>query len=55
MPWRKMVVGKIITTTNEEQDYPAEGTAEEWEWDLESELWLNTATINKNSEVKYRK
>ena len=39
----------------EEQDYPAEGAEEEWEWDPESELWLNTAAINKNSGVKCRK
>ena len=39
----------------EEQDYYAEGAEEEWEWDPESELWLNTAAINKNSGVKCRK
>ena len=39
----------------EEQDYPAEGAEEEWEWDPESELWLNTAAINKNSGVKCRR
>ena len=33
----------------DEQDYYAEGAEEEWEWDPESELWLNTAAINKNS------
>ena len=39
----------------DEQDYYAEGAEEEWEWDPESELWLNTAAINKNSGVKCRK
>ena len=39
----------------DEQDYYAEGVEEEWEWDPESELWLNTAAINKNSGVKCRK
>eukprot|EP00435_Cladocopium_sp_Y103_P004433 s4710_g1.t1 len=40
---------------DEERDYPAEGAEEEWEWDPESVLWLNTAAINKNSAVKCRK
>ena len=35
-----------------EQDYPTDGAEEEWEWDPDSELWLNTAAINKNSSVK---
>ena len=39
----------------DEQDYYTEGAEEEWEWDPESELWLNTAAINKNSGVKCRK
>ena len=39
----------------DEQDYYAEGAEEEWEWDPESELWLNTAAINKKSGVKCRK
>ena len=39
----------------DEQDYYAEGAEEEWEWDPESELWLNTAASNKNSGVKCRK
>ena len=39
----------------DKQDYYAEGAEEEWEWDPESELWLNTAAINKNSGVKCRK
>ena len=39
----------------EDEDYPAEGAGEEWEWDPEAELWLNTAAINKNSSVKCNK
>ena len=31
----------------DEQDYYAEGAEEEWEWDPESELWLNTAGRNQ--------
>lgn len=39
----------------DEQDYYVEGVEEEWEWDLESELWFNIVVINKNLGVKCRK
>ena len=55
MPWKEMLAGKATIGYEEEQDYYAEGAEEEWEWDPESELWLNTAAINKNSGVKCRK
>ena len=54
-PWKPKVNGTPTIGYEDEQDYYAEGAEEEWEWDPESELWLNTAAINKNSGVKCRK
>ena len=58
MLWKETAqVGMAMTTIyyGEDEDYPAEGAGEEWEWDPEAELWLNTAAINKNSSVKCNK
>ena len=58
MLWKETAqVGMAMTTITmgEDEDYPAEGAGEEWEWDPEAELWLNTAAINKNSSVKCNK